>query len=218
MSRLRHPYISPDMKTSSVSPLLLAVALLAVPALAQNEMKAPEAADGKMSKNLQELIKKYDKNGDGKLDEDEKAAAHAAMRKEGAGGAMDRYKQILMRFDKDGDGKLNDAERAEAEKARAMIERNGGEAKFSAMILKRFDKNGDGRLDDAERAEARKFRDEQIKKFDKDGDGKLNDAEREEALKAFMAEDAATPAKAAAAVAPAPAAVATPTPEAKKEK
>lgn len=184
------------MKTSSVSLLLLTAALTAVPALAQNEMKTATPPAGGMKKHYQELIQKYDKNGDGRLDEDEKAAAHAMMRKAGKGGEGDRRKEILKRFDKDGDGYLNDAERAEAEKAREMVERNGGERKFRALILKRFDQDGDGQLNDTERAAAQKFRAEQLKKFDKDGDGQLNDAEREEALKAFMAEGpAATEAK-----------------------
>lgn len=189
LSRQRHPYISPDMKTSSVSLTLLTAALLAVPAPAQDEMTDPgakPAAAGRMKKNHEELIRLYDKNGDGRLDEDEKAAAHKAMRMEGGGGEKDRRKKILKVFDKDGDGRLNDAERAEAEKARAMLEKNGGPGKFRDQALKRFDKDGDGQLNETERAAAEKFRAEQIKKFDADGDGQLNDAEKETALKAFM--------------------------------
>lgn len=176
------------MKTSSVSTLLLTAALLAVPAFAQNEMDPTEtkpAGGGKMKKNHQEIIQKYDKNGDGRLDEDEKAAAHAMSRKEGAGEGEGR-KQMLKRFDKDGDGQLNEAERAEAKKAREMLEKNGGGGKFREQVLKKFDKDGDGQLNDTERAEAEKFRAEQLKKFDADGDGQLNDTEKEASLKAFM--------------------------------
>lgn len=193
------------MKTSSVSLLLLTAGLFAVPALAQNEMKPAEGTGNGMKKNYEELIRKYDKNGDGKLDEDEKAAAHAAMRKEG-GGEADRYKEALQRFDKDGDGKLNDAERAEAEKVGALIEKYGGRVKFRAQRLKHFDKDGDGKLSDAELAEEKRFRAEQVRKFDKNGDGHLDDTEREEALKAFMAEENTK----------APAGLAMPAPEAKK--
>jgi Ca2+-binding EF-hand superfamily protein len=176
------------MKTSSVSLFLLTAGLLAVPAAAQKEMKAAPAMEGSLKQNYKEYIKKWDLNGDGRLDEDEKAAAHAEMRKEGAGPDGERWKQILKRFDKDGDGKLNAAERAEAEKAREMLQRNGGMEKYRALVLKRFDHDGDGRLNPAEQAEADKFRAEMAKKFDKNGDGKLDDEEREEALKAFMAE------------------------------
>jgi Ca2+-binding EF-hand superfamily protein len=171
------------MKTSSVSSLLLTAALLAVPALAQNEMNPREkpAAAGAMKKTHQEMIQKYDQNGDGRLDEDEKAAAHAAMRKDG-GGEGDRRKQMLKRFDKDGDGKLNDAERAAAEKAREAMEKGGG-GKFREQAIKRFDQDGDGKLNETEQAEAEKFRAEQLKKFDADGDGQLNETERETARK-----------------------------------
>lgn len=187
------------MKTSSVSRALLTAALLAVSARAQAEkvdmgpIETKPGAGKMMKQNHAELIKRFDKNGDGKLDEDEKAAAHKAMRMEGGGGERDHYKEILRRFDKNGDGRLDDAERAEAEKAREMVEKHGGVGRFRALVLKRFDKDGDGKLNDAERAEAAKFRAEQLGKFDRDGDGQLNDGEREAALKAFMAEERAAP-------------------------
>ena len=186
MSRLRHPYISPDMKTSPVSLFLWTTALLTVPALAQDEMKPAMAPQGSLKQNYKEYIKKWDKNGDGRLDEDEKAAAHAEMRKEGPAGEGELRKRVIKRFDKDGDGRLNDAERAEAEKAREMLERNGGVDRFRERVLKRFDHDGDGHLNETEQAEADKFRAEQLKKFDANGDGKLNEAEREKALQAFM--------------------------------
>ena len=191
MSRQRHPYIPPVMKTSSVSLVVLAALLLAVPAWAQQEMPAadtPDEAAGRMKKNYQELIKRHDKNGDGRLDEEEKAEAHAVMRKEGGGRQGDRRKQLLKRFDKNGDGRLDDTERAEAEKARELLEKNRGAGKFREQLRKRFDQDGDGRLDDGERAAAEKFRAEQVKKFDQDGDGQLNDAEREVARQSFTAD------------------------------
>ena len=195
------------MKASSVFFGLLTAAFLAIPAGAQDEAKpAPAPADApaadhatEMARRREELIRRFDKNGDGKLDEEEKAAAKEALRMEGGGrgpGGPDgekRRTELLKRFDKNGDGKLDDEERAEMEKARQLIQRNGGMDRFRQEILKRFDKNGDGVLDESERAEARKFRLEMIKKFDKNGDGKLDDEERAEALKAFMAEKAPTP-------------------------
>jgi len=183
------------MKTSSVSLALLAAVLLAAPGRAENETPAagaPAGTDSRMKASRQELIRRFDKNGDGRLDEEEKAAAHKAMRTEG-GGYAERQKQMLKRFDKNGDGRLDDAERAEAEKARELLQKNGGPGRFRELVLKRFDKNGDGRLDDAERAEAAKFRAEQLKRFDKDGDGQLNDEERAAAIKAFMAEEPPAP-------------------------
>jgi hypothetical protein len=61
-------------------------------------------------------IKKYDKNNDGKLDDDERAA----MRK-------DREAEMLKRFDKNNDGKLDDEERAAMRKGR-----QGGEGRPDA--------------------------------------------------------------------------------------
>ncbi len=136
MSRQRHPYISPDMKTSSVSPLLLTALLLAVPASAQKEKAMTKDGDA-MKKSYKEYIAPYDKNGDGRLDDDEKAAAHAAMREEN-NVESERKKEILKRFDKDADGKLNAAERAEAEKARQAME-EAGPGKMRERQLKRYD-------------------------------------------------------------------------------
>ena len=47
-----------------------------------------------------EIIKKYDKNGDGKLDEEERAA----LQKE-------RQQETLKKYDKNGDGKIDETER-----------------------------------------------------------------------------------------------------------
>jgi len=77
-----------------------------------------------------EMIAKFDKDGDGKLNEEEtKAAREAAMMK---------------RFDKDGDGKLNDQEKAAAD-----AYKKESEARHAEMT-KKFDKDGDGKLNDEE--------------------------------------------------------------------
>ena len=164
-------------------------------------MPGPGAGAGMQA----ELLKRFDKDGDGKLNAAEQAEAdkfrEAAMKQRAAGGPNSetaRYREeLLKRFDHNGDGKLDEAERAEAEKARQQMEQNGGVGRFRAQVLKMFDKDGDGVLNEAERAEAEKFRLEQVKRFDKDGDGQLNPEERAEALKAFVAEhpDMAPPAK-----------------------
>lgn len=62
--------------------------------------KAEDAADGKKKKLEELILKKYDKNGNGKLDEDERAA----MKK-------DREEE-LKKYDKNGDGKLDETEKA----------------------------------------------------------------------------------------------------------
>ena len=65
-----------------------------------------------------ELLQQYDRNHDGKLDEDEMAAARTGGRKAGDAPAGEKRKKMLKLFDKNGDGKLDDTERAAAEKAR----------------------------------------------------------------------------------------------------
>ena len=60
------------------------------------------------------VLEKFDKDGDGKLNDEELAAAKKAQ-----SGKRERAKQadVIKEFDKDGDGRLNDAEKAEARKA-----------------------------------------------------------------------------------------------------
>jgi Ca2+-binding EF-hand superfamily protein len=62
-----------------------------------------QAADGDgkpaAPQSREEIIKKYDKNGDGKLDQDERAAL-----------MKDRQAESLKKYDKNGDGKLDESE------------------------------------------------------------------------------------------------------------
>jgi hypothetical protein len=77
-----------------------------------------------------DLIQKFDNNGDGKLDDAERAQMKAAFEARRA----ERHKQALARYDLDKDGKLDAAER------KAMRDDKLAE-RFQAM-----DKNGDGKL------------------------------------------------------------------------
>ena len=93
---------------------LLALGLMAgLPALAS----AQDAPKGH-GKKKEALLKKFDKDGDGKLSKEERAAAKEFKAKrrgeEGRGGKL--RGKILRRFDKDGDHKLNDAERESLKK------------------------------------------------------------------------------------------------------
>ena len=87
------------------------------------------------------LLRQYDLNHDGRLDEAELAAAHEAMLGGGsAGSPRGKLRAALVRrFDRNGDGRLDAVKQAEARKA----------------ILARFDTNQDGRLDENERAAMR---------------------------------------------------------------
>lgn len=68
-----------------------------------------------------EMIAKFDKDGDGKLNAEERKAAMDA-----------RKTDMLKKYDKDGDGKLSGEER-------------------KAAMIKKFDKDGDGKLNDDEK-------------------------------------------------------------------
>jgi len=103
---------------------------------------APAAPPPALDAGQAELLRRYDTNHDGKLDEAELAAAHEHMLKDGAAGKGQggRFRaEMIKRFDTNGDGQLDETERAAMRK----------------YLLARFDKNGDGRIDEDERAAAR---------------------------------------------------------------
>lgn len=144
------------------------------------------------------MIKKFDKNGDGKLDQDEMKAAREAMgdRKPGAGApggkpgeggrpSPEQMKELMKKFDKNGDGKLDDGEKAAARES-FMKMRGGagapggkpGEGKPGdggpnrEAMIKKFDKNGDGKLDDGEKAAAKEAFEKMRAAGGKPGEGK----------------------------------------------
>lgn len=88
-----------------------------------------------------EILEKFDKDGDGKLNEEERKAARDARRAE----MEKRRQEMLEKFDTDGDGKLNEEERKAA--------REAAEAKRKE-ILEKYDANGDGQLSPEERKAA----------------------------------------------------------------
>ncbi|MEN8756293.1 MAG: EF-hand domain-containing protein [Akkermansiaceae bacterium] len=76
----------------------------------------------------QEIVEKFDTDGDGKLNKEERKAAFEA-----------RKAEMLQKYDKDGDGKLSEDERKAAAADR------------KSAAIKRFDKDGDGQLSDEEK-------------------------------------------------------------------
>lgn len=135
--------------TSSKLAAALVVALTAAVPVAAG------AHDGEQhSSGGSRVLERFDANGDGKLDESEKAQARAAKRRmdrnhDGEIGQHERElaKRLHQHFDKDGDGKLSETEQAEAKAAKS-----------------RMDANGDGTLSHAERRKAK-----QIAKNKRDG-------------------------------------------------
>jgi EF-hand domain pair/EF hand len=111
-----------------------------------NAVPAPEPH---LSAREAELLKRFDTNHDGKLDEHELAAAHQALLQEqmetGGVPAQRLYTRLLQSFDKKGEGKLDADEQAAALKY--LSQHN---PMIYQRLLQRFDKNGDGKLDAAE--------------------------------------------------------------------
>lgn len=182
------------MKRPGLSPAFLSATLfLAGVALAAGQ----PAQEPALSARAADLLKRFDKNADGKLDEHELADARESMLQEqmnrqAAVAANPRGPQFVAKmlelFDRNHDGRLDEDERAAA---RRYAEENGlGEnGEVREELLKRFDKNTDGKLDDAERAEMVKFlearraqasiqlREMLLRQFDRNGDGRLDDGE-----------------------------------------
>ena len=107
-----------------VASILAPIALQAEPA--EGKTKGPK---GERKGPPAEILAKFDKDGDGKLNEEERKAAGEARKALRA--------EILAKHDTDGDGKLSPKER-------------------QASMIARFDKDGDGKLSEAERMEAQK--------------------------------------------------------------
>jgi Ca2+-binding EF-hand superfamily protein len=95
----------------------------------QSVLAAPGEGNGKRAELRQRALQKFDKNGNGQLDQDEREAAKEAMQKRreqgggkgpGGQGGLDpeRRQKLLEKFDTDGNGKLSETERAAAKEAR----------------------------------------------------------------------------------------------------
>jgi Ca2+-binding EF-hand superfamily protein len=79
--------------------MILAAGLWAAPAMAE-ESKDGEKGDRQRDEIREQMLKEHDKDGDGKLSDDERKAAKQAM-----------HERMVKEFDKDGDGKLSEDER-----------------------------------------------------------------------------------------------------------
>jgi len=125
-----------------------------------------------------ETVKKFDKDGDGKLSRDESRAAWGAR-------AEEMRQNFMKTHDKNGDGKIDDEERKAVREAFTQRAREWGQR----MRERRYDKDGDGKLSDEEKAamdtaeaarkaEGEKRRKEFMGKYDTDGNGELSSEER----------------------------------------
>lgn len=136
------------MKATFLFPALLAAT--------QFVLSASAAETPSTAERDAEIIKRYDTNKDGKLDEAEVAAVKEQMLMSQMEKREDRRDQVKERqaewtkeFDKNADGKLDEAEKKTMETTlRARMEKN-------PRMMKRLDTDGDGKLSDIEWTAAR---------------------------------------------------------------
>jgi Ca2+-binding EF-hand superfamily protein len=98
----------------------------------------------------EEMLKRYDKDGDGRLSEAEREQLRKdRATREGKQAQDQSRKEIMRRFDVDGDGQLNDAERAALH---AEMQKHPDMALvWREKMLKKYDQDGDGELNGEER-------------------------------------------------------------------
>ncbi len=143
-----------------VSGLVLALmGILTLADAGQEKHGKGGTCDGKDGRpDREQMMKKYDHDGDGHLSDEELDRLRkdrAAARAEHGGKHPDR-EEIMRRFDQDGDGQLSEEERAalREEMGRHKGGRHGGfdgERPSREEMMKKFDADGDGRLNEEER-------------------------------------------------------------------
>jgi len=140
---------------------------------------------GRTGGGMADMIARFDADGDGELNEEERRAAREAFRAE----REERRQQwLLEQYDKDGDGVLSEAEQAQVDADREAREadRARREAEMKQRALDAYDADGDGELSREERQTAEQLRRDYMEKqraefmtrFDTNGDGEVNGDER----------------------------------------
>ncbi|HAV64414.1 MAG TPA: hypothetical protein DCY13_18855 [Verrucomicrobiales bacterium] len=159
------------MKKAATITALLSV--IAVCAVVIHRYSGIGTDDGYVSARERAIIKKFDTDGDGRLNRTEKRRADAAIEE-----SERREKEAwIEKLDKDGDGKVSESEKASAAKEAAERRQEW---------IRKHDKDGDGKISEAEKeAAGRAERTEAVKKFDRDGDGRLNEEEGRAARRAL---------------------------------
>ncbi len=162
------------MKLFNLAIAIVATIGLTASIFAAEEERTPRRGIAKGGGLMERLLERFDKDGDGKLNEQERQAAMKAraefMKRTGSvkrQGMLSRD-ELVKRFDKNRDGKIDDTERAAARGAMSKLRGQRGtgatvrsevEARQPRVdkkdLLKRFDADRDGKLNDKERAKAR---------------------------------------------------------------
>lgn len=202
------------MKKSDLTSLLTAATLFLSVGLLHATAEGNEkrsAKDRLSPEQREEMMKRADLNGDGQLDDSERAALAEKRREK-----MSQNPRFLKRADTDQDGQISDAE-WEAAKAKfkkavhskkrhgdkkreeARQRPSGDKAQRRAYLLGKYDANGDLKLDESERATLRaameaKHRENmqkmltRLNKVDADQDGMISDSEWDAAKASFKQE------------------------------
>jgi len=129
-----------------------------------------------------EVIRKFDKDGDGKLNAEEQDAAQAAFRKKSEDEAQKNHlrqgdvrRKLLEWYDRDGDGKLNAAEQQTAQAEFGSLLASMSEREEQPQAERRPDADT---AQASPRGRAEQARRQMIAAFDKDGDGELSESEQ----------------------------------------
>jgi len=175
-------------------------------------LQAPQQGQAERESKRQELLKRFDANGNGQLDPDEREAARKAMQQRkgkrgnqpqpGApGGAL--RQELLKRFDANGNGQLDPDEREAARKAMQQRKGKPGAKKqkqgtspsnqpenqppaANATAEKEATaESRNGRATEDEPARESELERSLLKQFDFNGNGQLDDDERRAARKAL---------------------------------
>ena len=126
-------------------PIITATLACSMTAYAQGDGtgQGKKGGKGKCDRELPaHVIKKFDKDGDGKLNEEERKAAREARQKM----IKVNREKMLERFDADKDGKLSEYER---NTRMETLQKERKERR--AAILEKFDANDNGKIDEDER-------------------------------------------------------------------
>ena len=173
------------------------------PVLAPGSMPLPPNSANSSTKSGtrgDEILRRFDKNRDGRLDDDEKADAHDVMLQEtmakeapvpSAQGLAYFQELAVELFDGNHNGRIDDTEQVDAT---GFVERGDATATQETLLI-RFDRNRDGKLDDFERRESQAFavehrgelmRDVLLKRFDSNANGRFEPEEKTAIRAAFM--------------------------------
>lgn len=174
--------------------ILPVIAISSLNIYAQNESDIDPLKDIDPVSRIK-ILKQFDKNSDGVLDDEEKAEARKALKDKSieiVDMKKKHVKDIMAKYDLNRDGVIDlqelesylDSQRKLFE---SMQARSSRIADGRAQMLKKYDKNGDGIIDEKERATMRsdmsKLRESMLKKYDKDNKGYLSRQEREQMRK-----------------------------------